>query len=174
MKILITGRPGIGKTTVIENLKDLLGERAGGFLTKEIRHGGKRVGFMLESFDGKKTLLAESNPKGTPRVGKYRVFVENLERVGIDAINQALSQRKILLIDEIGKMETMSKRFREVISDLLKSDLELVATLSISRDAFLDGIRTSSGVTIIEVTLENRNRLASDIVAMIDKEQSNA
>lgn len=172
MKVLLTGRPGIGKTTVIQNLANLLGDRAGGFLTKEIRHAGARIGFMLESFDGKKALLAEASHKGSPRVGKYRVLVENLERVGIQAVSEASSQKKILLIDEIGKMEILSKRFRDLISSILNSDLKLVATLSVSRHAFLDGIRRSPGVTIIEVTLENRNRLANEILAMIDKEQS--
>lgn len=172
MKLLLTGRPGIGKTTVIKKLANLVGEEAGGFITVEVRQGGKRTGFMLECLDGKKSFLAESNPRGKPRIGRYKVLIENLEGIGVEAIRNAMSEEKILLIDEIGKMEILSMKFRELVLDVFNSDLHVIATIGIADDPFLDGIRSIPGVNMIEVTLENRNRLAIDILTMIKEGQS--
>ncbi len=172
MKILITGRPGIGKTTIIRKLAHMLGNQAGGFVTAEVRSGGKRTGFMLECLSGKRAMLAEVSAKGSHRVGKYRVLIQNLESIGIEAIDEALSQKKILLIDEIGKMEILSNRFRQLILEVLRSDINMVATIGISDDPFLDGIRSAPDVNIFEVTFENRDRLVMDILKMIKEGQS--
>ena len=46
--LLLTGVPGIGKTTVIRRAADRLkGRRLGGFYTEEIREQGDRRGFRL-------------------------------------------------------------------------------------------------------------------------------
>jgi len=42
-KVLITGRPGVGKTTLVKNTLALLSPIAGGFLAGEIRRQGQRV-----------------------------------------------------------------------------------------------------------------------------------
>ncbi|MFQ5886839.1 MAG: nucleoside-triphosphatase, partial [Anaerolineae bacterium] len=38
--ILLAGRPGVGKTTIIKQVVDMLSGEAGGFYTEEIRQGG--------------------------------------------------------------------------------------------------------------------------------------
>jgi len=51
--LLITGRPGVGKTTLIRALARVLGEQAGGFYTEEIRGPQGRLGFRLVTLDGR-------------------------------------------------------------------------------------------------------------------------
>ena len=73
MRIFITGMPGVGKTTlalkVAERLKDL-GYKVGGFITKEIRKDGRRVGFKIITLDtNEEAILAyvgegEAKPLG--------------------------------------------------------------------------------------------------------------
>jgi len=44
MNILLTGRPGVGKTTLIKRLVDSVPISKDGFYTKEIRKGKERTG----------------------------------------------------------------------------------------------------------------------------------
>ncbi|MBA7574028.1 hypothetical protein ES708_15830 [subsurface metagenome] len=58
MNVLLTGRPGIGKTTLIKKVIDMTSLSKGGFYTEEIREAGQRVGFSLTTLDGRKSMLA--------------------------------------------------------------------------------------------------------------------
>ena len=48
--LLLTGVPGVGKTTVIRKVADALAaRRVRGFLTREMRSRGRRVGFRCSA-----------------------------------------------------------------------------------------------------------------------------
>ena len=167
INLMLTGVPGIGKTTVIEAVADLLKDRAGGMVTKEIREAGRRTGFSVESLDGRRRTLASRHVKGGPKVGPYTVMVENLDEVGVRAIELALQSKDIVIVDEIGKMELISAPFRDIIIRALDSSVDLVATLGVARNPFLDGIRRRQDIELLEVTMANREHLAREIVKRI-------
>jgi nucleoside-triphosphatase THEP1 len=88
-RLLLEGRPGSGKTTAAARLVELV--RANdmsvtGFLTRELREGGRRVGFTLETLDGRSGVLAHVRVPG-PRVGRYGVALDDLERLAIPAMD---------------------------------------------------------------------------------------
>jgi len=57
--LLLTGTPGIGKTTVIRRAADRLKDKGlRGFYTEEIREKGERRGFRLVSFEGTTQTIA--------------------------------------------------------------------------------------------------------------------
>jgi nucleoside-triphosphatase len=170
--ILLTGVPRIGKTTVIESIAAALGDRVGGIITREIREGGRRTGFSIESLDGERRVLASRRQRNGPRVGPYGVNVGNLEAVGIRALDRALKEKSIIIIDEIGKMELISAEFRAMIMRALDSRIPVVATLGIARNPFLDGIRGRTDVSLIEVTNENRMDLPRQILKLLEGHDS--
>ncbi len=48
--LLLTGPPGVGKTTVLRRAADELSDlEIRGFVTEEIREAGQRVGFRIET-----------------------------------------------------------------------------------------------------------------------------
>jgi nucleoside-triphosphatase len=167
MNLLLTGVPGVGKTTVIERIAALLGDRAGGILTREIREAGRRTGFSIESLDGERRVLATRHRKGGPRVGPYTVIVENLEKVAIRALESAVEAGDVVIVDEIGKMELLSEKFRDIIIRVLDSDVDVVATLGVARNPFLDAIRKRPDTEIIEVTMSNRKEMAARVTGLI-------
>ena len=57
-----------------------------GFLTRELRERSERVGFALETLDGRRGMLAHVSVRGGPRVGRYGVTHDDLERIAIPAL----------------------------------------------------------------------------------------
>ena len=169
-KILITGRPGSGKTTIIQNLVAPVTPVAGGFLTEEIREGGRRVGFGVRDIhSGSEGILAHVAHRGGPRVGKYGVDVASFERIGVGALREAMSREGCVFIDEIGKMELCSSAFREVVSEVMDSARPVVATVPLFQHPFLDSLRGRKDVRLVEVTKSNRDELAECLVALLGR-----
>ena len=80
MKILLTGEPGIGKTTLIKKLLQKLGKKARGFWTEEIRDKNtkKRIGFKVINTEGQETVFASKYFTSKHLVGSYGVNVSRL------------------------------------------------------------------------------------------------
>lgn len=173
VKYLLVGRPGVGKTTLLRKIAaGLSGYSIGGFFTQEIRERGRRVGFSVETFDGRKGIMAHGAFNTGPRVGKYRVDVKTFEQLGVRELERALRESDIILIDEIGKMEMFSSRFRKAVLSALDSDLPLVATVMASPLPFADALKAHPDITLLEVNLHNRDRLAGEIVRAIQQSQT--
>lgn len=164
--ILLTGKPGVGKTTLIRKISEHFPDvRMGGFWTEEMRQGGRRVGFRVESFGGESGILSHVNFSGGPRVGKYGVDVAAFERIGVQALEAAAREADVILIDEIGKMELFSDRFQRAVLDALNSSKLLIATVTIRPQPFVDEIKVRPDVQVIEVTLANREGLIEKLAS---------
>ena len=100
--LLLTGRPGIGKTTVIKAVAEVLGEQAGGFYTEEIRGPGGRKGFRLVTLERQEAVMAHVNLRGQgrPRVSRYGVDVGAIARVGVAALCRAMTENEVVIVDE--------------------------------------------------------------------------
>src|SRR5438094_663305 len=127
-KVLLTGRPGCGKTTLIKRVVNNLARRAGGFYTEEMRQYGARVGFKIVTLDGNEAVFAHVDFKTPERVGKYGLDLSALEAVGVESVREAARRQRIVVIDEIGPMEIRSPIFREAVNEALDSEVQLLAT----------------------------------------------
>jgi nucleoside-triphosphatase len=92
--LLLTGNPGVGKTTVLMKTVSALKEKGycvGGMLSREAREGGMRVGFeILDLSSGRRGWLAHVKHKAGPQVGKYRVNIKDLDSIGAQAVTYAV------------------------------------------------------------------------------------
>jgi nucleoside-triphosphatase len=146
----------VGKTTLIINLsKELKGLSMAGFYTSEIREHGQRKGFELVSFDEKSSILSHIDIKSDHLVGRYGVDVQGFEMF-LDSLDLTHSNADILVIDEIGKMECHSDKFKHLITSLLDSEKPLVATISRSGVGLIAQIKRRPDVRVIELTAANR------------------
>ena len=162
-KVLLTGRPGCGKTTLIKRVVNNLPQRAGGFYTEEIRDRGRRSGFKIVTLDGDEVVFAHVELKTPEHLGKYRLDLSALEAVGVKAIREAVQAERLIVIDEIGPMEIRSPIFRDAVNETLDSELPVLATIFARSLPFTDAIKSRPDVTVIEVRPDNREKLVLEL-----------
>jgi len=167
--ILITGLPGVGKTTLIKNIAEALKNlRPVGFYTAEIREGGRRKGFELISLDGKKGLLSHTDVHSPYRVGRYKVDVKGFEAF-LGSIPILNPSTRLIVIDEIGKMECFSDQFKNLLKEILDSEKSVIATIALKGSGVIEEIKKRNDLELFEITRRNRNSLLSDILSEIEK-----
>jgi nucleoside-triphosphatase len=166
--VLIAGFPGSGKTTLIKKLADELQEYdPAGFFTEEIRSHGIRKGFQLVGLDRKGTgVLAHVDIKGPHRVGKYGVDLERFE-LFLGALHLSDPSPRLVIIDEIGKMECLSTKYRDLIASLLNAPAPVIATIALKAGGFIDEVKHRRDVHLYEVTEKNRDTLLPEIAGRI-------
>lgn len=172
MKILLTGKPGVGKTTVVKKVVQKLKDKVIGFWTEDIRDKlNKRTGFKIVTTEGTEAILASKYLFETPyKVGSYYVDIETFEKIVIPVLKKALKEDKTVVIDEIGKMELFSKRFISVVEEIFEKKEKILATVPIKDvHPFVKKVKERKDVLLIEVTLSNRNYLPEKIIQMLEK-----
>jgi nucleoside-triphosphatase len=164
-KIFLTGTPSSGKTTVIKKVIQDLGLPVNGFYTEEERMAGKRVGFLLNTLDGRKGYLAHQDIKSHFHIRRYGVSIENIETIAVPSITPV--SRNVIVLDEIGKMECFSEVFRQAALKALGSPNIVIGTITLGGDDFIMGIKKREDLEIHEVTVGNRDSLPGLILRNI-------
>ncbi len=172
--LILTGAPGVGKTTVLVRTVDALraqGESVGGMISSEAREGKIRVGFeILDLANGKQGWLAHINQKDGPQVGKYRVNIGDLEEIGVKAIVDAAEKCNVVAIDEVGPMELFSQRFKQAVKQVVTSKkLVLAVVHAKARDELISQIKEREDTAVFTVTLLNRDNLPGVLIEKISE-----
>jgi len=172
-RIFLTGEPGCGKTTAIKKISETLtshGRKVGGIISREIRERSVRVGFNLEDLSTHETgILAHVSQNDGPTVGKYRVNMADIQRVGVSAIKRAIVDADVILVDELGPMELNSMPFILAVKMALATPKHFVGTIHKRASHYLIGaIKSNSAYQIHEVTPSNRNELAMSVTKKIE------
>ncbi|MFH1618305.1 MAG: nucleoside-triphosphatase, partial [bacterium] len=127
--LVIAGNPGCGKTTLVRDAVFRHRDYCSGFFTEEAREGGKRSGFAIKSLDGKEGLFASKSMVSPVRLNKYGVDLSVLEGIGVTALIKGMQEGKLILIDEIGTMETLSGLFEKTALECMASPSPVLATV---------------------------------------------
>ncbi|WP_334102930.1 nucleoside-triphosphatase, partial [Methanothrix soehngenii] len=89
-RIAVTGSPGIGKSTLVAKVISGTKLRVGGVLARDRCYKDRRTGFeLLDLSTGMVGILADEAGDG-PQLGKYRVHLDDLDRIGAQAVENAL------------------------------------------------------------------------------------
>lgn len=176
--LLVTGPPGVGKTTLVTRVLESLKNshpylNVQGFYTREIRQGTERVGFEVVTIDGCKGLLASttySSPESLkwPTVGRYRVDVASFESLALSQL-QMREDTSLFIIDEVGKMEMFSSSFFPAVLRILESNVPVLASIPLPRfGRDIPGVarlRNHPGATIYTLSTSNRDGIKDQILS---------
>ncbi len=165
--LLLTGRPGVGKTTVIRKVAaGLASRRLGGFYTEEMRADGERRGFRLVTFDGRDGVMAHVDVRGPARVGKYGVDVGIVDELAGSAL-VVRPDVSVYLVDEVGKMECFSPAFVMAMRELLDSTKPVIATVARRGGGFIAEVKAREDTELLEVMRANRDELPDRVLAWL-------
>jgi nucleoside-triphosphatase len=156
VKLLLTGEPHSGKTTLLEGFIENVPYESQGFVTREaLGADGVRTGFELVSSLGQTATLASVDSTSEVRVSRYGVEVEQLD--GFLGGLPAVEPGKLLYIDEIGRMELFSSRFKDLVTGWLDSENHYVGTVACNyQDSFIDQVLARADSVLLSITPENR------------------
>ncbi|MFW6102890.1 MAG: nucleoside-triphosphatase [Chloroflexota bacterium] len=164
--LLLTGKPGSGKTTIIRKALNGTQVKAGGFLTEETRENSVRTGFRIETLDGRRGVLARRDAHNNPpRVGSYSVDTSVMVDIAVPALREAANSADLVVIDEIGKMEMLCPAFVRELDHLADSDVPVLGTVLMSSHPQGDRIKAFPFVTLLQVTAETRD----DVLALVQE-----
>ncbi len=166
--LLLEGNPGAGKTTLLRNVAARLSDlHIGGFYTGEIRENGVRAGFAIDTFTGISGILAHVSYQAGPRVGKYTVDVGAFDEIGVLELRRALSESRVILIDEIGRMELFSAGFKETVVACLDSPRPVIATIMSHPDPFVRQLKSRADCHLLTVTVKNRDTMLEQVITRV-------
>ena len=174
-KIGVTGLPRSGKSAVMQKVVSMLSEERldemrirgddvsaakllGGMRCQPVIEDGERMGFKVINFqNGDEAVMAHKNIDSRMRVLGYGIDTEALESVAVPAIQEAMDDYEVLVIDEIGKFSVESEAFVEIVRKAMEIDKPTLVTLhKKSRHPLLQDIRRRDDARILEVTPVNR------------------
>jgi nucleoside-triphosphatase len=164
--ILLTGHPGVGKTTMLKGIINRFAHLAmSGFYTEEIREEGIRLGFKAVAMNGSSAVFAHRNFQTGPehQVGKYGVNLEALETLVLAQLSPQGKAAHLVIVDEIAKMELLSMPIREGLLQALDSDCPLLGTISLKGTGFIKQVKRRDDVELFKITTENRNVLGEQV-----------
>ncbi len=170
---MLTGAPGVGKTTIVNRLCAYCSARGlavHGITTREIRENGQRVGFKITDVaTGDEGWLARRDYSEGPRIGSYRVVTSDLEGIGVTALNLAIEgHADIVVVDEIGPMEMTSLSFRNAVSRIFDKEQPMVTTVKLgSHYPEVEKIRRQAKT--LEITKDNREDIYRELIEQIDE-----
>jgi nucleoside-triphosphatase len=169
--LLLTGRPGTGKTSLIKQAASRMKDKAGGFYTEEIRTRGKREGFRLITLDGEETVLAHTGIRSAYRVSRYGVDIEALDRVGVPALRRAAGKNGLVVVDEIGRMELFSKAFRETVLSIIDNGERLLGTVMLAPEPWTDALKLRPEVSLIDLKRDSFERVLAEVLEWLETNQ---
>ena len=130
--IVLTGAPGVGKTTAVMRAARALSDRGlnvGGIVSRELRtNNNMRIGFeFIDLIKNDTNVLASITGNG-PRVGKYFVNLAGC-RFAAERLDAAARNCDVIICDEIGPMELKSREFIDSAKKLLDVDKKTIVVV---------------------------------------------
>jgi nucleoside-triphosphatase len=169
--ILVTGKRGTGKTTLVREVVRALGVKPGGYRTEGFPQRGRKIRCEIVSLtDGlepRRGILADIAIESPRRFCGMGVNIADLEAVGAAALEKALTVSPLIVMDEIGHMEVVSERFQSAVIACMDSATPVLGVIKIEHGPFVDRIKGRDDVELLELSLDTYGAAKRQVTEML-------
>lgn len=172
--IIIMGLPQTGKSTLLKSVLDSYDGMITGLITTEMRENDKRVGFTMGNYHKRDQInpfakvIAHVDFDSNIKVSKYRVNISEINKQALSQWRVSFTPKYLLYLDEVGEMQMYSQVFTELAQKYLDTPNICIMTVSEKYTCnFIENIKKRDDIELIELTLENRDRMKTYILEKI-------
>ncbi|MDF2921684.1 MAG: nucleoside-triphosphatase [Paenibacillaceae bacterium] len=165
MHLFLTGEIQVGKSTLIRQAVRQLGVTPGGFVTgfcsRERSLPDRSLylnpAWTEPAYDPAHTVVRfRSGERPSPDPAAFN-------RLGCRFIEESRGWANLMIMDECGQLEQEADAFRQCVLDSLNGSVPVIGVLKRVRCEWLDAIARHPAVTLIEVTVHNRDGLLPQV-----------
>lgn len=173
-KIIIQGKRGVGKSTLIRLLlSEYSTDNIYGFFTK--KEAPADDGFCkvyMHDAHCKKRFYNDENLIGRCKACHGTANPSTFDKLGVHLLED-IPQDAVVVMDELGFFESDAHLFQSKVLDILSSSRTVIAAIKDKETDFLDTIRSTEKNNIFNITEDNRDELAQMLISMIRNTQNN-
>lgn len=159
--ILIVGRNGVGKSTLIRALTEAIPAPIYGVITKkEPPRADGYCPVYIHAY-GAQRQYCEDNLIGLCREGSSVAFPETFDRF---AQTMTFPKDGVIVFDELGFMESGAPRFTEAVLRTLDTAPLVIAAVRDRQTPFLDAVRAHPRADVFRIEPENRDDLRQTLL----------
>ena len=96
-----------------------------------------------------------------------RIVLDELEAVGVPSLVPD-SETRLIVIDEVGKMESFSEPFRQQVEALLDGPVPVLGTVAAHGVGFVKRVRQDGRVTLVRMSRRSREATPGEILRRLD------
>ena len=160
--ILIVGRNGVGKSTLIRALLETIPAPVHGVITK--KEAPQPDGFCpvyIHAYGAPKRYGIE-NRIGLCSQGNSVAFPEVFDRF---AASEAFPKGGVIVFDELGFLESGAPRFTEAVLKTLDEAPLVIAAVRDKETPFLDAVRSHPRADVYMIDPESRDRVREKLLS---------
>lgn len=174
MKILLTGHPKAGKSTILEKFRaNYTGKMVGVIGHAITAEDGSRLGFEAENMQGERKMYAHKTLiKSDFVVGnKFFVDVAVIDGFFVPELRKSLGNiESLVLLDEIGRMQSFSPLFLNIVRETLNSNASVLGTIVYDPEPWSIEFKNHPEVILVNVTEQNRDALLELLLTIFSHE----
>ncbi|MBR4098775.1 MAG: hypothetical protein IKK44_02155 [Clostridium sp.] len=169
--ILISGARGVGKSTLIRRLLEHSSRTVCGFYTKSLPmdESGTHPVYIHPAAtpEGNRIYTPENRIAICTSAGP-QVNCAAFDVLGVDYLT-SLPENGLVLMDELGFMESRSECFTRKVLEILDGDLPVIAAIKNRMDIpFLAQLHRHPNAAVYEISTDNREELFQQLLPLVE------
>ena len=162
--LFLTGKIGIGKSTLLKKALKELDFSLGGYTTERIFEGYFRKYIIKSLYDNRTTYTIL---KVDSRDNSKEHFIDSFERGALSILDKSLKERDLIVLDELGSAENDMNLFTDKVFKLLDSSKIVFGILKENNCDFLNAVMAREDVIVLTITEDNRDYILEDIIDIL-------